>query len=301
MTLLVIVLAIVSAALFTANRIYRRQVQQLCRQLKFINENETQQRPTVDINTREFKELADEIAALTDRVREIEVKHMRQDEALRETIANISHDIRTPLTSLDGYFQLLTSEELPQEKKAQYAEIIRSRITSLNDMLDELFTYAKLQDPNYELELSPMDMTAATADIVLSFYDEIRKSGNEPKIELPEEPVMISAEKSSFTRIVQNLVRNALIHGKNLSVRLTVDAGQAVLECSDELVNKDEPVDASRVFERFYKADKARGTKGSGLGLAISKELTEKMGGKIEAECEDGVFTIRLRFDVLRT
>ena len=300
MTLLVIVLAIVSAALFTANRIYRRQVQQLCRQLKFINENETQQRPTVDINTREFKELADEIAALTDRVREIEVKHMRQDEALRETIANISHDIRTPLTSLDGYFQLLTSEELPQEKKAQYAEIIRSRITSLNDMLDELFTYAKLQDPNYELELSPMDMTAATADIVLSFYDEIRKSGNEPKIELPEEPVMISAEKSSFTRIVQNLVRNALIHGKNLSVRLTVDAGQAVLECSDELVNKDEPVDASRVFERFYKADKARGTKGSGLGLAISKELTEKMGGKIEAECEDGVFTIRLKFDVLR-
>ncbi|MBR5733182.1 MAG: HAMP domain-containing histidine kinase [Lachnospiraceae bacterium] len=300
MTLLVIVLAIVSAALFTANRIYRRQVQQLCRQLKFINENETQQRPTVDINTREFKELADEIAALTDRVREIEVKHMRQDEALRETIANISHDIRTPLTSLDGYFQLLTSEELPQEKKAQYAEIIRSRITSLNDMLDELFTYAKLQDPNYELELSPMDMTAATADIVLSFYDEIRKSGNEPKIELPEEPVMISAEKSSFTRIVQNLVRNALIHGKNLSVRLAVDAGQAVLECSDELVNKDEPVDASRVFERFYKADKARGTKGSGLGLAISKELTEKMGGKIEAECEDGVFTIRLKFDVLR-
>ena len=301
MTLLVIVLAIVSAALFTANRIYRRQVQQLCRQLKFINENETQQRPTVDINTQEFRELAEEIARLTDKVREIEVKHMRQDEALRETIANISHDIRTPLTSLDGYFQLLTSEELPQEKKAQYAEIIRSRITSLNDMLDELFTYAKLQDPNYELELSPMDMTAATADIVLSFYDEIRKSGNEPKIELPEEPVMISAEKSSYTRIVQNLVRNALIHGKNLSVRMAVDAGQAVLECSDELVNKDEPVDASRVFERFYKADKARGTKGSGLGLAISKELTEKMGGKIEAECEDGVFTIRLRFDVLRT
>ena len=300
MTLLVIVLAIVSAALFTANRIYRRQVQLLCRQLKFINENETQQRPTVDINTREFKELADEIAALTDRVREIEVKHMRQDEALRETIANISHDIRTPLTSLDGYFQLLTSEELPQEKKTQYAEIIRSRIMSLNDMLDELFTYAKLQDPNYELELSPMDMTAATADIVLSFYDEIRKSGNEPKIELPEEPVMISAEKSSYTRIVQNLVRNALIHGKNLSVRLAVDSGQAVLECSDELVNKDEPVDASRVFERFYKADKARGTKGSGLGLAISKELTEKMGGKIEAQCEDGVFTIRLKFDVLR-
>ena len=90
-----------------------------------------------------------------------------------------------------------------------------------------------------------------------------------------------------------------MIHGKNLSVRLAVDAGQAVLECSDELVNKDEPVDASRVFERFYKADKARGTKGSGLGLAISKELTEKMGGRIGAECEDGIFTIRLSFDIM--
>ena len=300
MVFIIVILAAALVILAAAHVIYRRQVKDLGRQLRFINDNDTRQRPAVDINRPELKALADETARLADRLRDIEVTHLRQDEALRETIANISHDIRTPLTSLDGYFQLLTSEEVPPEKRAQYADIIRSRITSLNDMLDELFTYAKLQDPNYELETAAMDMTAVTADTVLSFYDEIRKSGSDPEIELPEEPVMINAERGAYTRIVQNLVRNALMHGKNLKVRLHAADGRAVLECSDELADRDAPVDASRVFERFYKADKARGTKGSGLGLSISKELTEKMGGSIEAECEDGIFTVRLGFDTVK-
>ena len=222
---------------------------------------------------------------------------MKQDAALRETITNLSHDIRTPLTSLDGYFQLLASEKTDQAKKEYYLGIIRNRIESLNSMLDELFTYAKLQDINYSIELSELDITAVTADILMSFYDELTERCEEPVVILPEEPVLIKGNKEAYTRVVQNIIRNALIHGRNIKVSLKREGTDVIFDCSDELLNPDTIIDTSRIFDRFYKANKARtNAKGSGLGLAISKELVERMGGRISAECNDGIFTIRIVF-----
>ena len=276
--------------------IYRRQVAGLGRQLAFINQHDTQARPQVDLHAPELNELTEQINILNDRLKSTELKYFRQDEALRETIANLSHDIRTPLTSLDGYFQLITADGVTPDKKEYYAGIIKSRLESLTGMLDELFTYAKLQDPNYEIENTPMDMTAVTAETLLSFYDDIRKNGGDPLVDIPEKVIDIKCNKGAYIRVVQNVIKNALVHGKNLSVKLYEENGEAVFECGDELLNPDEQIDAGRVFERFYKADKARSGKGSGLGLAISKELTEKMGGRIEAACAEGVFTIRVAF-----
>ena len=294
-----VLIAAMAAACFTITFkyvVYRRQVSKLGRLLAFMNEHRTQLQPDVDINARELNDLIVQIRKMSDRLKETEISHMRQDEALRETIANLSHDIRTPLTSLDGYFQLLCTPDITQEKKEYYTGIIKSRIASLTDMLDELFTYARLQDPNYEIETGELDITPVTAETVISFYDEIKKTGTEPVIDIPEEPVVIKADRGAYVRIVQNIVRNALIHGKSLDVRLTAENGKAVFTCSDEILNSEESVDISRVFDRFYKADHARSSKGSGLGLSISRELTEKMGGHIEAECENGVFTIRVEF-----
>ena len=280
--------------------IYRRQVAELCRQLAFINNNRTQAEPQVDINPPELTGLVQQIQILNKRLKDTEIRYMRQDEALRETIANLSHDIRTPLTSLDGYFQLLSAEGVTRDKKEYYSGIIKSRLESLGSMLDELFTYAKLQDPDYEIEMTPTDMTAVTAETLLSFYDDIKRNGDEPKIEIPDETLMISCNKGAYTRVVQNIIKNALVHGRNLSVRLYRSGDEAVLCCSDQLLNNDEHIDTSRVFERFYKADKARSTKGSGLGLAISKEFVVKMNGRIEAVCENGLFTITVAFAVLQ-
>ncbi|MBR4724443.1 MAG: HAMP domain-containing histidine kinase [Lachnospiraceae bacterium] len=296
MIIALILLGILAVILLGHMLIYRRQVAGLSRQLAFINQNKTQAQPQVDLHAPELNELVRQISILNDRLKNTELTFFRQDEALRETIANLSHDIRTPLTSLDGYFQLLSAEGVSQEKKEYYVGIIKSRLESLTAMLDELFTYAKLQDPNYDIETAPMDMTAVTAETLLSFYDDIKKNGEDPQINIPEKSIEIRCNKGAYIRIIQNIIKNALVHGKNLTVKLCEDNGEAVFACGDELLNADEHIDITRVFERFYKADKARSGKGSGLGLAISKELTEKMGGRIEAACEAGVFTITLAF-----
>ncbi len=291
---LTVVMTVLCIVISVKYIIYRRQVTELGRLLAFMNENKTQLQPDVDINACE---LISQIRRMNDRLKENELSHLRQDEALRETIANLSHDIRTPLTSLDGYFQLLCSPDITQEKKDYYTGVIKSRIASLTDMLDELFTYARLQDPNYEIETGTLDITPITAETVISFYDDIKKTGTEPVIEIPEEPLMIKADRGAYIRIVQNIVKNALVHGKSLNLKLANEGGKVIFTCSDEMLSSEENVDISRVFDRFYKADHARGSKGSGLGLSISKELTEKMGGRIEAECKDRMFTIRVMFD----
>ena len=277
--------------------IYRRQVERLGRQIAFLNENKSEMKITTDIGTVELKELAEQIQKLNDRLKNTEKTYAKQDAALRETITNLSHDIRTPLTSLDGYFQLLAATNIDQEKKEYYLKVIKNRIESLNDMLNELFTYTKLQDANYEIELTELDITALTADILVSFYDVIAEKGEEPEVTLPEEPVLVMGNREAYSRVVQNIIKNAIVHGKNLKVSLKREGSDVIFECSDELLNPETVIDTSKIFDRFYKADKARtNAKGSGLGLAITKELVERMGGTINAECANGTFTIRVIF-----
>ena len=162
-------------------------------------------------------------------------------------------------------------------------------------MLNELFTYAKLQDRGYSIELSQIDLTTVTADILVSFYDDLAGKGSEPEITIPDEQLMAVGNREAYTRVVQNIIKNALMHGKNLKVLLTKDNEEIIFSCSDTMLNPDQKVDITRIFDRFYKADPARNRSGSGLGLAISKELVERMGGNIGAECKDGVFTINVR------
>lgn len=274
---------------------YRRQVKELSRQLEFINNEKTEMDIVTDISAKELKKITEDINILKNKLKCTEKEYKSQDAALRETITNLSHDIRTPLTSLDGYLQFLEDKDLSEEKRKYYLDIINNRIRSLKDMLNELFTYAKLQDANYEIELSELDVTSLTAEIMVSFYDDIAGKGEEPEIHLPEEPVFIKGNREAYTRVVQNIIKNALVHGKNLCITLKSEAAGTIFECRDELMDPETVVDTARIFDRFYKADKARtNAKGSGLGLAITKELVERMGGQVSAECENGIFSIRV-------
>lgn len=294
MLIAVVVLSVALLAVTAYHMLYRRQVERLGRQLAFINENRTAMLPSTDLTKKELVLIAEEMAKLKKKLDNAERHFKTEDESLRETIANISHDIRTPLTSLDGYFQLLSEQELTQEKRRQYVRIIKERIAGLNDMLDELFTYAKLQDRNYEIELSEVNISALTEDILMSFYEELSQTGSTPEINLPGEDINVSGNREAIRRIEQNIIKNAIMHGKRLQLAIVREKHEAVFICSDELTADIMNVDTSRVFDRFYKADASRNTKGSGLGLAISKELTERMGGHILAECNNRIFTIKV-------
>ena len=225
-------------------------------------------------------------------------EYRQKDERLKEAIANLSHDIRTPLTSLSGYFDLLCDCEEEQDEE-RYQQIIRERIRTLETMLEELFTYTKLQNDAYVLELQKENITKIVCDNILSFYQEIKKRKIEPDIRVEEDNVWIWGNQTAAARIIQNIIRNALLHGSGgLEIRAGRENRIYSFECSNTVENPEE-IDVEQVFTRFYKSDSARQAVSTGLGLAITKELAERMGGTICARLEGNCFCIRVEFEIM--
>jgi len=294
----IIVLLIVIISLFTAFIYYRRQVFRLSRQMAFMNENRTQMLLTGDINYREFNLLINEINKRIVEINKAQDEFIHKENEIKEMMANISHDIRTPLTSLDGYFQLLTDAKTEEERQ-RYITIIKSRIESLNDMLEELFTYTKLQNESYEPEISKIDFSKTVFDACFSFYEEFSRKGIEPKIDFSKEQLFINANEEAIRRIIQNIIKNAVVHGaEEVVFSLAREGGRAVFRCSNRTSER-ENIDLERIFKRFYKADEARTKNSSGLGLAIAHDFTVKLGGSISAEINEDVFSISISFDLI--
>lgn len=276
---------------------YRRQVKKACRQLAFLKNHKTNLRLTSDLPFSELNELIDGINEIIDLSRKAKQDAQCNESQLKETITNLSHDIRTPLTSLDGYFQLLAQTESEEERR-HYLAVIQSRIKSLKNMLEELFTYTKLQNANYELAMETIDFSKCIFDTVFSFYDEFKSKKIEPTLDLIEKKVFINGNVEAIHRSVQNIIKNALEHGKTqISLSQFYENDVVVFSCSNVVSNPKE-IDIEQVFNRFYKADSARTYSSTGLGLAISKGLIEKMGGTVSAEIKGIVFTIKMKFPI---
>lgn len=289
-------------AVLTIHVIYRRQIQDICRQISFLETEETNKLVTAHLSAKEVVRLTEHINSLNTeskrKVRDCRIK----EERLKEAISNISHDIRTPLTSMDGYFQLL-KESGEEKERERYLDIIQGRIENLTMLLEELFMYTRLQNESYILEMERENATQFVLDAVFSFYGEFKKAGIVPEICFEEEPVYMMCSKAAVSRIVCNLVKNALAHGeKYLKITWEKQGDSQVFSCANR-VKDPESIDAEQVFDRFYKADSARtDTAGAGkspstgLGLAIAKELTEKMNGRITAVLHKDEFTVIVSF-----
>lgn len=270
---------------------YRRQIESICRQLAFLQENSTNKRIRTDLTKAEILQLAGLINSMYEGQADRELKYRAKDRRLKETLTNVSHDIRTPLTSLKGYFQLMISEK-NEGKKEEYAGIISEKIEELAGLLEELFTYTKLQNEEYILELTEHDLTRLAVDTLFSFYGEMKEKGIRPEIAVDETAFRICCNDIAVKRVISNLLRNAILHGTG-EMRISYQVGEkrAVFLC-ENMIAVPEEINIRQIFERFYKADRARSRNSTGLGLAIAKELAERMGGGIQAELKGNWFRI---------
>lgn len=292
------ILASVAAAIAILILIlYRRQVKMICRQLAFLNEHQTNLRLTCDLSLNELYAMVDGINGILDLSRRIRRSAQQRENNLKETITNLSHDIRTPLTSMDGYFQLVVQSDSEQDRQ-RYIQIIQNRITSLKDILEELFTYAKLQNDDYKFVMEPLDFSKYVFDTVFSFYEEFQKKNIEPQIDFAQGRFIIIGNGEAIRRSLQNIIKNALEHGKSkIGIELQSVEDQVVFRCTNDVESASE-IDMTQVFSRFYKADSARTNTSTGLGLAIAKGLVENMDGKIKADLNEDVFSIEIKFTV---
>lgn len=272
-------IAVISVGVLMA---YRHQIKSLRRQLEYITNHDTNMRLTTDIDFKEVDQLVLALNEMIDRNDKLRITYQHQDEELRDIVMNLSHDIRTPLTSLDGYFQLLVETESAIER-ARYSEVIQGRIKSLSELLEQLFMYMKVQNGAYEVSIEPLQMNRILYDVILSYYEEFTSKNIEPKINIPERIIVARVNKAAFERVLHNIIKNALEHGRTFwEFLLEQDREDIIIRCRNEY-GEENPLIVGELFNRFYKANTARTNTSTGLGLSIAKTLVEKMEGTIGA------------------
>lgn len=224
-----------------------------------------------------------------------ELRRQRQqfesgDRELKEAVTNVSHDLRTPLTAICGYLELLERGDKTPEQ-ARYLAFISDRAEAMKQLTEELLRYSVAAGGEEELHPEPVDLNAAVEEAVASFYGALEEAGIAPQVSLPEKRVFRTLDKAALSRVLGNLLSNALKYsGGDLYVAL--DEGGAIA-LSNAAPGLDE-VQVGRLFDRFFTVGTGRGS--TGLGLSIAKVLTKRMGGTISARYEAGRLTIRLCF-----
>lgn len=295
MKLICIILILLCSCLTIQIIHYREQIKSIKNQLDFLNHHETNM-----IVTSSYEKgcLTDLVSSINDTIKKTAAskkKYVDNENTLKDTITSLSHDIRTPLASMDGYFQLLVKSKDPI-KIQKYLKIIRQRIKSLNEMLEQLFTYAKLNNQDYALELRKCCINQILFDVIFSFYDNFKAKDIEPNITIPDKAIMISANEVALKRIFQNILKNYLEHG-NGQIAITMSLlSNSVLTTFTNEFDSSKNLNIDKMFERFYKADLSRNATSSGLGLSIAKELASRMNGSIQASTDSKHFKISICF-----
>lgn len=248
-------------------------------------------RVTVSVHTRGFVRLGQAINRQIDRHQGERIAAEENKRDLRRGLTYLSHDIRTPLSGAQGYAQLLADEQ-DETERARYLDVVERRLDDVSGLLDQLYAYAQVQDPDYRIERERVDVSQVLVESLASLYAPFKERGWTPDIQLADEPLIVLSDGDSLGRIFRNLVVNALRYGSE-APRI-VQEGTAIT-FSNRVANP-EAIDAERLFERFYQGDAARAGEGSGLGLAIVAQLAKALDIKLAARLEVDVLSISLEF-----
>ena len=245
----------------------------------------------IDISTRDpyMRKLAADINVQLRLLRKEHHRYSRGDLELKEAVTNISHDLRTPLTAINGYLDLLEREE-KSETVQRYLSQIQNRTEVLKNLTEELFRYSVVTS-SQELKQEHMDVVRALEESLLSFYAVMQEKGIQPEIQLPEAPVFRELDAAAVNRIFSNIISNALKYSDG-DLSIVMDKSGCVT-FSNTAHNLD-AVTVGRLFDRFYTVEASRNS--TGLGLSIAKMLIERMGGNIEAIYNNGKLLIRIIF-----
>ena len=267
---------------------YRAQMLEMARTLEETTA-ESNLRLTVRMSGAAPRRLCQAMNARLEEGRRLRIETQKGEQELKYTMACISHDIRTPLAGAMGYLTLLEGEP---ERQAEYRSIIDKRLRELDELLDELFLYTRLQSGSLPLECRELAALPPLWDALAEFYPQLEAAGVEPELRFDREDMTLWASPEALGRVYRNLIANALRHGGG---GLAVSGRDGVISFSNALPPGPRP-DPEHLFDRFYQSSPARAKGGAGLGLSIVRELMERMGGQVSAAIMGDTLEIKLSF-----
>lgn len=290
--IILIGLSLLALYFFTRLLSLKKELKTISEQLQSYNSQMTNKKVDMALFEKNIENLGIEINTLIDLHVQEKRKRIIFENELKQTIANISHDLRTPLTSILGYIQMAEYNDVPENERKEYITIAKNRAKRLETLLNDFFELSVIESADYKLKSEEINLRNLTIDVLMSFYDRFQEERMEPTISMPEYDLYIFSDMSALTRVVENLIANSLKHSDgNIMISLEKkDSRARLLVKNDAHSLTEEEVD--RIFDRFYMADKSRSDKNTGLGLSIVKSLMEKMNGTLSGSLQNGQLLI---------
>ncbi len=270
----------------------KKDIQYLDKSLNYIYENNTNQQLTTNTFYKDISNLSNTMNKILDKYVQIRISNIKSNREFQQVITNISHDLRTPLTSAIGYTQMIQSDKTDEQKKREYIRIIEYRLKVLSNLTNNLLEYSRLIEEATPLKNEKINLNNLLLDTVSTFYDQFREKDYKVNLNISNEVLYFIGDVSLFERIFMNLIQNALLYGTEVFA-VSLDADSGILEFRNKITDPEE-VEVENILERFYTADKSRSNKSVGLGLAIVKELVTKMKGHIVASMTGDFLCIKI-------
>lgn len=257
------------------------------------------ERMTIDTNTmidlpsrdKDMQSLANSINTELKKLKNDRHRYQQGDTELKNAVTNISHDLRTPLTAICGYLDMLDHEE-QTENSQRYLRIIHGRTEIMKQLTEELFRYSVFTTVSNGTSNEPVILNSMLEDSLSAFYTALKQSRITPSVSLPDQKVQRLLNRNALSRIFSNIIGNAVKYSDgDLEITLS-EEGEV---CFSNHADKLDEIQVGRLFDRFYTVETAS-SDATGLGLSIARALTEQMGGSISAQYTDGIITVKVFF-----
>ena len=275
----------------------KRDLKNIEKELKSTCKPECDSQIRVTLWDKDAVKLAKQINENLDFQKELKLETEKSKRQLEQSVADIAHDLRTPLTVIKGNLKMLEKENLT-ERGQVYLQISNTKAETLKQMVDTFFEMSVLESDTEKPSLSKIDLIEFLSRFLLENETLIRNKGLDPNIEFPDKTINILAEPAMLTRVLGNIMSNILKYAHE-TFTIAIADNDEEKDCSIKISNFVKPgeeIDIDHIFDRTYRADKARTDGSAGLGLYIAKLLVEKQGGTIQASLEDQQLEFLLTF-----
>lgn len=297
---LLVLIAILGVRLY----ILKKEIRHIGEELNNTRENGYNKQIQVSLVDKDLENMTTSINQNLDYQKHLKLKQEQSEMQLKQSISDIAHDLRTPLTVIKGYLQLLDKDnqkenliERTDDKSQQYIDICIEKSEMLKNMVDDFFELSVLESDQREIQLKEVNATNLLMQFVLDHEAIIREKGLTPKIVLPERTIVLMGDDVLINRMLSNLLNNIFKYGKD-SFELGLEEMQdKVVIYFANVIDNNALLEPKKLFERTYRGDRARNESGAGLGLYIVKLLAEKQRGEVNAEVQESTLFIKLTFN----
>lgn len=281
------ILAIFNIVLLIRLISINKEIRSVKMQLDDYNNLKSYKKVDINLFNKNIENLAYSINRNIDMNIKAQENQKRLENEMKKAIANISHDLRTPLTSVIGYIQMLKKKNLPKNKVEEYLEIAERRAKSLQILLNQFFELSVIDSPEYKMDMEYVNLNNILVEVITSFYEKFIEKNIEPAIDIIEESLIVIGNGIAIKRVIENLIINIIKHSQGeISIKLKKEENRGIL-ITKNLALDFKGEDSNMIFNRFYKGDMSRSNGNTGLGLSIVKGLMDKMDGEIYSEFHD--------------